>query len=79
MPHLTLHHADLPEPTFLCLSALSGSIEKNSNWNCGCHFGLEVEPVCHDFPHESDTWGESSYFDDPSLKRWLQRASQVLC
>lgn len=34
MTHLTLHHFDLREPTFFCLSALSGSKENKANWNC---------------------------------------------
>lgn len=57
MPHLTLHHTDLREPTLLCLSALSCSKEK-TNWNCVCDFGLQVEPVCHDF-HRSQAHGEN--------------------
>lgn len=78
MPLLTLHHADLCGPTLLCLSALSGSKEKTS-WNCVCDFGLQGEPVCHDFPHVSDTWGDCSCLAEPSLKTSVQRAFQWLC
>lgn len=76
MLHLTLHYIDLCEPTVLCLSALSGSVENKTNLELCEHFLVFSWSI---ISRTFLLYREKPLFCPSSLKSGVWRAAKLLC